>query len=103
MEIFLALVLLGIIGVMCFLLVKCRELKLKYDDLLEMQTDMNVLLKEHDDQIPNLYNKVYEDLERQLVDFRASLEPTKPIKPNNWDSMRQAFKGPTRVEIDERD
>jgi hypothetical protein len=28
--------------------------------------------------------------------------PTKPIKPNNWDSVREAFKGPVRIEINER-
>jgi hypothetical protein len=25
-----------------------------------------------------------------------------PTKPNNWDSMKQAFKGPVRVQINER-
>lgn len=32
---------------------------------------------------------------------REALEPAKPIKTNNWDSVRKAFKGPARVEIDE--
>lgn len=35
----------------------------------------------------------------------ASKAPTEPpmksFKPNNWDSMRAAFKGPTRVDINE--
>jgi hypothetical protein len=37
-----------------------------------------------------------------LLALRESLEATKPIKPNNWDSMKEAFKGPTRVEVNER-
>lgn len=35
-------------------------------------------------------------------DFKQAESPNKPIKPNNWDSVREAFKGPTRVEINER-
>lgn len=33
---------------------------------------------------------------------QANGAPQTPIKPNNWDSIREAFKGPTRVEINER-
>lgn len=29
-------------------------------------------------------------------------DAAKPIKPNNWDSVKEAFKGPVRVEINER-
>jgi hypothetical protein len=28
--------------------------------------------------------------------------PQSPIKPNNWDSVREAFKGPVRVDLNER-
>lgn len=28
----------------------------------------------------------------------TSQPPQSPIKPNNWDSMREAFKGPVRIE-----
>lgn len=33
---------------------------------------------------------------------KDSQDATKPIKPNNWDSMREAFKGPVRIDINER-
>lgn len=33
----------------------------------------------------------------------TSDSPKQPIKPNNWDSIREAFKGPVRVEVNERD
>jgi len=35
-------------------------------------------------------------------ELKENLETPKPIKPNNWDSMKEAFKGPTKVEINER-
>lgn len=55
-------------------------------------------LSEKVDSLPNM---VKDDIHRFLVEQRESLS-TRPIKPNNWDSMKEAFKGPTRVEINER-
>lgn len=31
-----------------------------------------------------------------------SQSPQSPMKPNNWDSIREAFKGPVRTEANER-
>lgn len=39
---------------------------------------------------------------RSLLTLRDTLETAKPIKPNNWDSVKEAFKGPVRIEINER-
>jgi hypothetical protein len=39
---------------------------------------------------------------RSLLVLRDALETAKPIKPNNWDSIKEAFKGPVRVEVNER-
>lgn len=51
--------------------------------------------------IDNLDRKV-ENLSRELEQSSLSLQaPQSPMKPNNWVSMRAAFKGQTRVEIDE--
>ncbi len=47
--------------------------------------------------------KIQEDVSRSLLVFRESLDTTKPIRPNNWDSVKEAFKGPTRATINERD
>ena len=52
--------------------------------------------------VQSLPDTIKDDLHRTLLTFRETLEATKPIKPNNWDSFREAFKGPTRVEINER-
>lgn len=47
-------------------------------------------------------DEVEEKFDRHLLDLRDSLEPTKPMKSNNWDSIREAFRGPTRVDVNER-
>lgn len=41
-------------------------------------------------------------LDRSMLALREALEPTKPMKSNNWDSVRKAFTGPARIDIDER-
>lgn len=49
----------------------------------------------------NQIDEVTKSFDRSLVALRDSLEPTKPMKPNNWGSMREAFKLPTKVSVDE--
>lgn len=58
-----------------------------------------VSLSQKIESLPNMFK---DDMHRFLVEQRESLASTKPIRPNNWDSMKEAFKGPTRVEINER-
>lgn len=41
-------------------------------------------------------------LDRSMSSLKELQETTKPIKPNNWDSVKEAFKGPTRIEVNER-
>lgn len=53
-------------------------------------------LSEKVDALPDMFK---EDIHRSLLTLRDSLETAKPIKPNNWDSVKEAFKGPARVEI----
>jgi hypothetical protein len=55
------------------------------------------------EQINALPDVIRDDNHRSLLALRETLEPAKPIKPNNWDSMKEAFKGPTKVTINERD
>lgn len=43
-----------------------------------------------------------DQIHRSLLAMRESLEAAKPMKSNNWDSVREAFKGPVRIEINER-
>ena len=52
-------------------------------------------------------NEVIEKIDKAAIGSFASFaalkqspEVTKPTKPNNWDSMKKAFVGPSRVEAD---
>ena len=38
----------------------------------------------------------------ESLDKKVSKTDSSPMKPNNWDSVREAFKGPTRNEVNER-
>lgn len=58
-----------------------------------------VLLSEKLQALPDT---IKTDTDRSLQAILTRLDAAKPIKPNNWDSVREAFKGPVRVEIDER-
>lgn len=45
-----------------------------------------------------------EDVEERLNRIelaKENIELTKPMKPNNWDSIKQVFKKPARSEINE--
>ena len=53
-------------------------------------------------QIDSVLNLVKNDNDRSLLAMREILEPTKPMKSNNWDSVREAFKGPARIDVNER-
>ena len=58
-----------------------------------------VLLSQKTEALPNM---IQEDIHRSMLDLREYLKPTPPMKSNNWDSVRAAFKGPTRIEVNER-
>lgn len=49
-----------------------------------------------------LLELVKADNDRSLQAILERLDAAKPIKPNNWDSVKEAFKGPVRIEINER-
>jgi hypothetical protein len=70
----------------------------KYDHIEKQLSSMHVHLSEVDAS----FIAFIADQRRTLLAFRDSLETTKPIKPNNWDSVKEAFKGPTRVDVHER-
>lgn len=46
--------------------------------------------------------RVVDGIDRSLLALKESQEAAKPMKSNNWDSVREAFKGPVRVEVNER-
>lgn len=70
---------------------------------------LNVLLLQ---KLRNNSNKILEKQEkiaelvaeyhRSIAVLRETLEPAKPIRTNNWDSIRDVFKGPARIVKDGR-
>ena len=58
-----------------------------------------ILLSQKIDVLPDT---IKEDFHRTSLALRETLETARPIKPNNWDSVKEAFKGPVRIEINER-
>ena len=109
MEIFLIIsVLILIVACLClnlFHFVKVHvELKAQRDlqsRIIEVLSDLNADEKENYQNHFDKIDEVATTLNRSLLALKESFE-AKPIKPNNWDSFREAFKGPVRVEINER-
>ena len=48
----------------------------------------------------NELKKLQEELDRSLQANREALEAAKPMKTNNWDSVREAFRVAPKVEND---
>lgn len=67
---------------------KCNDLMISLSDLLDNNFNHN--------------EERFNDIDRCLTDLRTSLDAAKPIKPNNWNSVKEAFKGPVRIEVNER-
>jgi hypothetical protein len=53
-------------------------------------------------QIKSVVDEVKADNHRSLLAILERQDAAKPIKTNNWDSVKEAFKGPVRIEINER-
>ena len=51
--------------------------------------------------LENKADCIINKLNELSLDLQTPQEPIKPIKPNNWESFRKAFKGPMRVDINE--
>lgn len=116
MEIFFYLstfsLLIAIIGLIYVLTTKFESVQISLDSLHGQQSSKFEILFEDIDRIEKIVSKlsqqmdalpdvVKDDHHRFLLDLRANLEATKPIKPNNWDSVKEAFKGPARKELNE--
>jgi hypothetical protein len=70
----------------------------KIDGIAHETTKSLVKLNEAIEKI----DKVAMDSIESFAALKESPEVTKPTKPNNWDSMKKAFVGPSRVESDVR-
>jgi hypothetical protein len=98
MEIFLTVLALIIIFSLYLLGWQINRVSSRLEDSDRKQQEILAVL----DQINTSLGSLNSEQHRSLLALRESLEATKPIKPNNWDSMKEAFKGPTRVEVNER-
>ncbi len=85
---------------------KIREIQLNQSILDErLASDLQdiekglVRIHEKLESIPDIFK---DDIHRSLLSLREDLQDAKPMKSNNWDSVREAFKGPVRIEINER-
>ena len=68
-----------------------------YGDIEGMEKAI-VGLSKKIDALPDMLK---DEMHRSLLALRENLETAKPIKPNNWDSVKEAFKKPSRIEVNE--
>jgi hypothetical protein len=90
-------------GMNIYFFLKIQEVHkvlLQVNSLVEMESEYLSMMN---DRLNSRLFSISENIDRSTLSLKKILEPTEPIKPkNNWDSIREAFKGPTRIE-NERD
>ena len=106
MEIFLVTgAIIILIVLLCLNFFHFTRINIQLNHLNETQKRLAQVLTEQSSSNANDIEKILfcvNDTNRSLLALRDSLDQTKPIKPNNWDSFREAFKGPARIEVNER-
>lgn len=103
METFLDIIYLFTLLVMCgWILFIVFQIRLKVKKIDSYKTRIDEI-RSHCDKIHKQIDLIQNDMHRLLIAIRPPLEAAKPIKPNNWNSMKEAFKGHVRVDLDERD
>jgi hypothetical protein len=99
--IFSALV-VGIVGNVFFIL-KTQKIEKAADHILKEYPELlNSLMEtfgEVQDKIDHLSDKI-EQIDIALL--KKAADAASQTKPNNWDSVREAFKVPTKIEVNER-
>ena len=73
---------------------KCEIFKDEIDNTLQKLHSQN--FDRLEDAINILLEAIKNDNNRTSQAILERLDSAKPIKPNNWDSMKEAFKGPVR-------
>lgn len=100
MEIIFYILFLSLLSYSIYLnFVMSKQINISKETLDGLYINQEILLKD----FGIFHTKVDHFLHK--ADFSSqepTQSPTKPIKPNNWDSVREAFKGPVRIEINER-
>ena len=70
------------------------------DNVFEDLGDIHQMTADILEKINSLPDLIREDNYRSMEALKGNIEPTMP-KTNNWDSVRKAFKGPSRIEVNE--
>lgn len=113
MEIFLIItVLILLIALFCLEIFHFYRLTQRYQISSEtLSAILDTLIKQNEKigylnknvmEFEGLLHSIMNENQRSMLSLVDNLQTAKPIKPNNFDSLREAFKGPTRVEINER-
>ena len=81
----------------------------KLNELKNMEADQSAWIahfkKELKEKIDHLSTEVHAstgNLKSCINGIKESTEQPKTTKANNWDSVREAFRGPSKVELNER-
>ena len=73
------------------------ELELHSKDFDRLENDLEKLFVA----IDSLTLKIEQHHRRSTQAILERLDAAKPIKPNNWDSVKEAFKAPARINLNE--
>ena len=100
------------VGLILCLMGKNDQLDSKFDFLIRRNSEnfdkffndlggLYQTIGDIEEKISNVPDLIKEDIYRSMDAIKSNIEPTMP-KTNNWDSVRKAFKGPSRIDIDVR-
>lgn len=88
-----------------FLILRTLKFNVAVDKILHEYPDMIDFLYQQNNSTDDKVDFLIEDQKNAFLElktfFSESIPPKTPIRPNNWDSVKEAFKGPTKVKIDE--
>lgn len=69
--------------------------------LIDVNNQLEYSSTEFDKQLIEL-NEINKEHHRFLQEVKTYFTPSKPNRPNNWETIRDAFSGPVKVEKHER-
>lgn len=87
-----------------FIFERIKQNQKGYDDLYKCMVN-SLIAQKKADYVTRKIDEMSDDFDRSLATLRDSLKtanPIPPTKPNNWDSIRESFKNPSKIEINER-
>lgn len=67
------------------------------DKLESVSDEIEMKIVKISGQVDSIQQEIYRSVEY----IKDSLETKSPIRPNNWDSVREAFKRPQRLDVNE--